>query len=67
MSITERLRRSGYDLPTAAKALRALVHNPDDLPQVFTIIDALSGATVDRLVERLRRSPGGEALLARSR
>ena len=66
MGITERLRRSGYDLPTAAKALRALVHDPDDLPQVFTIIDALSGTTVDRLAARLRRSPGGEELLERS-
>lgn len=66
MSVTERLRQRGYDLPTAAKALRALVRNPDDLPQVFTIIDALSGATAGRLAARLRRSRGGEAILERS-
>ena len=66
MRIRERLQRSGYDLPTAERALRALVRNPDDLPQVFTIIDALSGSTPDRLIARLRSTPGGNELLEQS-
>jgi ubiquinone biosynthesis protein COQ4 len=65
MGLTERLRLRGYDLPVAARALRALVRNPDDLPQVFTIIDAMSGRTAEDMLARLRRSDGGEALIAR--
>ncbi|HVH45391.1 MAG TPA: Coq4 family protein [Labilithrix sp.] len=66
MSITAKLRRHGYDVPTAVRALRALVENPDDLPQVFTVIDALSGSTLEWVAQRIRRSPGGESRLERA-
>lgn len=71
MGITDRLadRASrhlldrGYDLKSASRAIRALVRNPDDLPQVFTIIDALSGDSLNRVLRRLRATPGGATLL----
>jgi ubiquinone biosynthesis protein COQ4 len=34
--------RSTIDLPRAARALSALIKNPDDLPQVFDLIDSMS-------------------------
>jgi ubiquinone biosynthesis protein COQ4 len=52
-----------YDFPRAARALGALLSNPDDLPQVFTLIDALSGTAPHRLLFKFRRSPEGAALL----
>lgn len=54
----------GYDVATAGRAVRALIRNPDDLPQVFTIIDALSSGTEKRLVRRLAGSDEGAALLS---
>lgn len=58
-----RLPTHGYDLPTASRAVRALLRNPDDLPQVFLIIEALSGNTLPRLRRRLQRSMLGNTLL----
>jgi ubiquinone biosynthesis protein COQ4 len=34
--------RSTVDLPRAARALSALIKNPDDLPQVFNLIDSMA-------------------------
>jgi ubiquinone biosynthesis protein COQ4 len=48
----------------ALRALRALESNPDDLPQVFTIIDNLPGRAPGRLLERLRSTTSGQRLLA---
>jgi ubiquinone biosynthesis protein COQ4 len=47
----------------ALRALRALEADPDDLPQVFTIIDNLPGRAPGRLLERLRDTPFGRRLL----
>ncbi len=48
----------------ALRALRALDTDPDDLPQVFTIIDSLPGRSGERLLEGLRASSSGRALLS---
>jgi ubiquinone biosynthesis protein COQ4 len=54
-----------FDAPLkAARAVRALVADPDDLPQVFTVLEALSGDTLGRLVRRLGESARGRRLLA---
>jgi ubiquinone biosynthesis protein COQ4 len=52
-----------YDLPRAGRALSRLLRDPDDLPQVFTLIDALSGTSPHRLLRGFRRSPTGARLL----
>jgi ubiquinone biosynthesis protein COQ4 len=41
----------------------ALLHDPDDTAQVFRIIDALSGRSAERTVDRLKQSPVGRRLL----
>lgn len=38
-----------YDMVKAVKTLRELMANPDDLPKVFTLIDALQGTAAPRL------------------
>jgi ubiquinone biosynthesis protein COQ4 len=52
------------DVPRAARALRALFRDPDDLPQVFTILESLAGATLDRMERRLHKTESGRKLLA---
>lgn len=52
-----------YDVARAGKAIRTLLDNPDDLPQVFEIIDALPGRAPERLRKKLEASDGGVALL----
>lgn len=47
----------------ALRAARILARDPDDLPQVFTIIEALSGNTIGRTVRRMRSLPSGRRLL----
>jgi len=49
----------------ALRAARILAADPDDLPQVFTIIEALSGTTLERNTRRLRAHPTGAQLLAK--
>ncbi len=46
----------------ALRAARVLAADPDDLPQVFTIIESLSGTTLARIGRRLRRSEAGRRL-----
>lgn len=48
----------------ALRALRALSADPDDLPQVFTIIDSLPGRAPERMMTRMRASEEGRRLLA---
>jgi ubiquinone biosynthesis protein COQ4 len=50
--------------PKALRAVRALIADPDDLPQVFTLLEALSGDTIPRLTRRLAASQNGRRLLA---
>jgi ubiquinone biosynthesis protein COQ4 len=47
----------------ALRAARILAADPDDLPQVFTIIESLSGDTLDRIGERMSKSEVGRRLL----
>jgi ubiquinone biosynthesis protein COQ4 len=48
----------------ALRALAALAANPDDLPKVFTVIEALPGRTPERLVAGMQSSPEGRRVLA---
>jgi ubiquinone biosynthesis protein COQ4 len=48
----------------ALRALRALLRNPDDTAQVFTIISALSGGARERVLRRLQATPVGRRVLA---
>ena len=52
-----------YDFPRAARALGKLLKDPDDLPQVFTLIDSISGTAPLRLLRGFRRDPHGKRLL----
>jgi ubiquinone biosynthesis protein COQ4 len=52
-----------FDLPRAGRALSALLRDPDDLPQVFTLIDAISGTAPHRLLHGFRRTESGTRLL----
>ena len=47
----------------ALRAVRALIHDPDDTERVFDVIDALSGRSIERLYERFRSSETGARLL----
>ncbi len=48
----------------ALRALAALVRDPQDTPQVFTIINALRGRATQRRMERFRATEAGSRLLA---
>ncbi|MGV3624190.1 MAG: Coq4 family protein [Archangium sp.] len=52
-----------YDLPRAGKALKKLISNPDDLPQVFTLIQSLQGGSMQRIYERFQSTEEGRAML----
>ncbi|HEY4122633.1 MAG TPA: Coq4 family protein [Byssovorax sp.] len=52
-----------FDVLRAARAIRALLADPDDLPQVFTILEALSGDTPVRLERRMLATETGKRLL----
>ncbi len=47
----------------ALVAARILADDPDDLPQVFTIIESLSVDTLARIARRMKRSAAGRRLL----
>lgn len=47
----------------ALRAARTLAADPEDLPQVFTIIEALSGDTVERIRRRMAATDTGQRLL----
>ncbi|HEY7955663.1 MAG TPA: Coq4 family protein [Polyangia bacterium] len=53
-----------FEPARAWRAARKLAADPDDLPQVFTLIESLSGYTLIRLGWRLKRSEEGRRLLA---
>jgi len=52
-----------YDVVRAGRALAALLRDPDDLPQVFTLIDSMSGTAPARLLLGFRRRESGARLL----
>ena len=51
----------------AVRALRASFKDPDDTAEVVRIIDALSGKSGVRLLERFLAAPGSRAIVARDR
>lgn len=51
----------------ALRAIRALLRDPDDTPQVFEIIDALSGNAGERSFQRFRGTPEGQRILTEQR
>ncbi len=52
-----------FDVRRAGRAIAALARDPDDLPQVFTIIEALSGTAPHRLLRRFARTAHGARML----
>jgi ubiquinone biosynthesis protein COQ4 len=52
-----------FDFPRAARALAALLRDPDDLPQVFRLIESISGTAAVRLLYGFRRDATGARLL----
>jgi ubiquinone biosynthesis protein COQ4 len=52
-----------YDLPRAGRELQALMKNPDDLPRVFGLIDALQGSAAERLRAGFEATEEGRSLL----
>jgi ubiquinone biosynthesis protein COQ4 len=52
-----------FDVPRGARALRALLKDPDDLPQVFTLIESLSGTAPIRLLRGFEKRENGRRLL----
>jgi ubiquinone biosynthesis protein COQ4 len=48
----------------ALRAARVLASDPDDLPQVFTIIEALSGDTILRIARGMKESEAGRRMIA---
>lgn len=49
----------------ALRAARILAADPDDLPQVFTIIASLSGLTGEYIARRMKKSESGRRLFAK--
>ncbi len=58
------VRTIQFEPKRALRAARILAADPDDLPQVFTIIESLSGNTLERIGERLQKSASGKKMLA---
>lgn len=52
-----------YDILRAARALGALLRDPDDLPQVFTLIRSMSGTAPHRLLRKWKRTETGRRVL----
>ena len=52
-----------FDLPRAGRALAALLRDPDDLPQVFTLIESMSGTSPHRLFLGMKWRKTGARLL----
>lgn len=52
------------EAPRAVRAIRALLADPDDLPQVFVLIEALSGNTLARIERRMQTHADGRRILA---
>ncbi len=52
-----------FDPARALRAAKKLSCDPDDLPQVFTIIESLSVDTLERVAARMAESEEGRALL----
>jgi ubiquinone biosynthesis protein COQ4 len=56
-----------YDLPEAGRALSALLRDPDDLPQVFRLMESISGTAPWRLLRAFKRTEMGARLMRERR
>jgi ubiquinone biosynthesis protein COQ4 len=63
MTLSLSLPLPHYDLPRAGRALSALMRDPDDLPQVFTLIESISGTAPHRLLRRFKNTDSGRRIL----
>lgn len=63
MSVTAGIPLPRFQVFRAGRALAALLRDPDDLPQVFTVIHAMSGTALHRLVLGFRLKKEGRKLL----
>src|SRR5262249_6104114 len=61
---TEAPMRNRFAPRRALQALGNLLRDPDDLPQVFRLIQALSGRAPERMLRRMKASESGARLLA---
>jgi ubiquinone biosynthesis protein COQ4 len=61
--MTQSLALPRFDLRRAARALAALLRDPDDLAQVFTLIEAISGTAPHRLLLGFRGTEAGARIL----
>lgn len=52
-----------YEFARAARALSAVLRNPDDLPEVFTLIESISGTAPHRLLLGFKRTSSGARIL----
>jgi ubiquinone biosynthesis protein COQ4 len=52
-----------FDVRRAGRAIAALARDPDDIPQAFTVIEALSGTAPHRLYRAFSRSEAGAKML----
>ncbi len=55
------------DFKTAFRALGALIANPDDTKQAFTIVYSLGGPSGERMFQRFKKTEVGRAVLAEKR
>jgi ubiquinone biosynthesis protein COQ4 len=61
--MTESLVMPRLDFIRAGRAVRALLKDPEDLPQVFTVIDSISGTAPHRLLLGFKVRESGRRLL----
>jgi ubiquinone biosynthesis protein COQ4 len=59
----EQARPNQIRLGDAARAMRALLKNPDDTSQVFRVIEALSGRSGERMLKRFKGTVNGRRFL----
>lgn len=60
-------KASGFDLPRAIRAVKALIVDPDDTAQAFRVVDALGGWAPERNLRRFATTPVGKRILAERR
>ena len=56
-----------FDLPAAGRALTALLRDPDDLPQVFKLMESISGTAPWRLMRAFKSDETGGRLMRERR
>jgi ubiquinone biosynthesis protein COQ4 len=67
MPVTAPAPRPGFESKLALRAMQALLNNPDDTAQVFVIVQALSGNSVERNFRRFQKTEAGRCVLREQR